>query len=77
MIKMLQLILVVKYYELPYTVHISINVKHNLTELGKFDCKNSNTKIALTSFKIGDTFNVKNPIPKFLKSFAVYKFYCL
>ena len=30
----------------------------------------------LTPFKVADMFNVKDPIPKFLKLFVVYKFVC-
>ena len=33
-------------------------------------------KILLTPFKVPDMVNLKDPIPKFLKSFAVYKFFC-
>ena len=33
-------------------------------------------KIVLTPFKVADMFNVNDPIPKFLKSFVVYKFVC-
>ena len=33
-------------------------------------------KIVLTPFKVADMFNVKDPIPKTLKSFVVYKFIC-
>ena len=40
----------------------------------KFYCKSLNVKIVLTPFKIADMFDVKDPIPKFLKSFVVYKF---
>ena len=33
-------------------------------------------KIVLTPFKVADMFNVKDPIPKTIKSFVVYKFLC-
>ena len=33
-------------------------------------------KVVLTPFKVSDIFNVKDPIPKSLKSFVVYKFVC-
>ena len=33
-------------------------------------------KIVLTPFKFADMIKVKDPIPKFLKSFVVYKFVC-
>ena len=39
-------------------------------------CKSLSIKVVLTPFKVADIFNVKDPIPKFLKSFVVYKFVC-
>ena len=33
-------------------------------------------KIVLTPFKVADMFDVKDPIPKSMKSFVVYKFLC-
>ena len=65
---------VVKYYKLPYIGHISTNAKH--IRFCKFYCKSLSIKIVLTPFKVADMFNVKDPIPKSLKSFVVYKFVC-
>ena len=42
----------------------------------KFYCKSLSINIVLTPFKVADMFNVKDPVPKSLKSFAVYKFVC-
>ena len=42
----------------------------------KFYFKSLSNKIVLTPFKVADMVNVKDPIPKFLKSFVVYKFVC-
>ena len=39
-------------------------------------CKSLNIKIVITPFKVADMFNMKDPIPKSLKSFVVYKFVC-
>ena len=64
----------VKYYKLPYIGHISTDVKRKINRLCKFYCKSLSSKIVLTSFKVADMFNVKDPIPKSLKSFVVYKF---
>ena len=36
----------------------------------------SSSWIILTPFKYGDIFHVKDPVPKSLKSFVVYKFAC-
>ena len=53
-----------------------LNVKRKMNRFYKYYCKSLNIKIVLTSFKVADMFNVKEPIPKSLKSFAVYKFVC-
>ena len=66
---------VVKYYKLPYTGHISTDVKHKIYRLCQFCCKNLNIKVVLTPFKVADMFNMKDPIPESLNSFAVYKLF--
>ena len=65
-----------RYYKLPCIGHISTDVKHKINRFCKFYCKSLSTKIVLTPFKVADMVNAKNPIPKFLKSFVVYKFVC-
>ena len=65
---------IAKYYKLPYTGHNSTDVKRKINRLCKFYCKSLNVKIVLIPFKITDMFNKKDPIPKSLKSFVVYKF---
>ena len=67
---------VVKYYKLPYTGHISTDVKCKINRFCKFYCKSLSIKIILTPFKVADMFNVKDPISKSLKSLVVYKFVC-
>ena len=66
----------VSYYKLPYIGHISTDVKRKIKRFCKFYCKSLSIKIVLTPFKVADMFNVKDPIPKFLKSFVAYKFVC-
>ena len=63
---------VVKYYKLPYIGHISTDVKRKINRFCEFYCKSLSIKIILTPFKVADMFNVKDPIPKSLKSFVVY-----
>ena len=65
-----------RYYKLPYIGHISTDVKRKINRFCKFYCKSLSIKIVLTPFKVADMVNVKDPIPKFLKSFVVYKFVC-
>ena len=65
---------VVKYNKLPYIGHISTDVKRKSNRFCKYYCKGLNIKTVLTPFKVADLFNVKDSIPKSLKSFVVYKF---
>ena len=64
----------VRYYKLSYIGHISTDVKRKINRFCQFYCKSLSIKIVLTPFKVADMFNMKDPIPKFLKSFVVYKF---
>ena len=66
---------VVKYYKLPYIGHVSTDVRRKTKRFCKYYCKSLNIKIVLT-LKVSDMFNVKDPIPKSLKYFVVYKFVC-
>ena len=61
---------VIKYYKLPFIVHISIDVKLKINRFCKFYCKSLSIKIILTLFKVADMFNMKDPIPKSLKYFV-------
>ena len=63
-----------KYCKLPYIGHISTDVKCKINRFCTFYCKNLNIKVV--SFIVVDIFNVKDPVPKSLKSFAEYKFVC-
>ena len=65
-----------RYYKLPYIGHISRDVRLKINRFCKFHRKSLSIKIVLTLFKVADMVNVKDPIPKFLKSFVVYKFVC-
>ena len=54
---------VVRYYKLPYIGHISVDVKREINRVCKFYCKSLSIKIVLIPFKVGDMFNVQDPIP--------------
>ena len=64
------------YYKLPYIGHFSTTTKQKLNKLCNEYCKDLTIKIVFSPFKVGDLFSVKDSIPKFLKSFVVYKFVC-
>ena len=66
----------IKNYKFPYIGHILTDVKQKHNTVCKFFCKNLNIKFVLTPFKVGNIFNVKDPVPKSLKSCVVYKFTC-
>ena len=66
----------VRYYKIPHIGHISKDVKPKINRFCKFPCKSLSIKIVLTLFSVADMLNVKDPIPKFLKFFVVYKFVC-
>ena len=42
----------------------------------KYYCKSTNIKILFSQFKVGDLFSVKESVPKYLRSFIVYRFIC-
>ena len=42
----------------------------------KYYCKSTNIKILFSQFKVGDLFSVKESVPKYLRSFIVYRFTC-
>ena len=67
---------VVKYYKLTYIGHFSTDLKRKINRFCKFYCKILSIKIVLTPFKVTDMFNVISPIPKFLKSYVIYKSVC-
>ena len=39
-------------------------------------CKSTNIKIVFSPFKVGNLFSVKESVPKYLRSFVVYRFTC-
>ena len=66
----------VSYFRLPYLGKISLQINEKVTALCEKLCKKTKIKIAFTSFKIGNYFSTKDPIPKCYKSRIVYKFVC-
>ena len=65
------------YFKLPYISNFSHHIKNKFSKLSEEFCKeNFNIKLVFNSFKIKNYFSYKDPIPKDLKSFLVYKFNC-
>ena len=66
-----------RYFKLPYISNLSHHIKLKLSKLYKeFSKENFNIKLVFNLFKIKNYFSQKDPIPKQLKSFFVYKFTC-
>ena len=64
------------HFKLPYMGYFfSITLKH-ICWLSHLYCNNANIVLAISSFKVGSLFSVKDPIPDGLWSCVVYKFSC-
>ena len=63
------------YFKLPYIGHFSVVTEKKVLHLIKRYCNDLDIKLVFSSFKIGNLFGVKDPIPGGLRS-RVYKFAC-
>ena len=66
----------VLYYKLPYIGKLLTEIKQKIIKHCKYYCKSTNIKIVFLLFKNVDLFSVKESVPKYLKSFVVYRFRC-
>ena len=64
------------YFKLPYIGHYSGVTQKRIRHLIKRYCNNIDIKLIFSSFKIGNLFSAKDPIPSNLLSSVVYKFSC-
>ena len=64
------------YFKLPYICPFSVITQKRVRQFAKCYCNNIDVKLAFSSFKIGDMFGVKDPIPRGLRTCVVYKFLC-
>ena len=65
-------ILYVSYCKLPYIGNLSTENKQKLSNIAICIVK----IIVFSTFKIGDLFSVKESVPKYPRSFTVYRFTC-
>ena len=65
-----------RYYKLPFIGRFSGQTQEKLNALIKKYCKSVSVKVVFTSFKIGQSFLNKDPVPSSLKSNVVYQFKC-
>ena len=63
-------------HKLPYIGHYSGVTQKRIRHLIKRYCINIDIKLIFSSFKIGNLFSAKDPIPSNLRSSVVYKFSC-
>ena len=64
------------YFKLPYIGSFSFVTQKRVRQFAKCYCNNIDVKLAFSSFKIGDMFGLKDPIPRGLRTCVVYKFLC-
>ena len=64
------------YVKLPYIGNFSVVTQKKVHHLIKRYCNNLDHKLVFSSFKIGNLFGVKDPIPGGLRARVVYKFAC-
>ena len=62
------------YFKLPYIGPFSVVMQKRVRQFAKWYCNNIDIKLVFSSFKIGDMFGVKDPIPRGLRTCVVYKF---
>ena len=55
---------------------MSTEIKQKIIKHYQYYCKSTNIKIVFLPFKVGDLFSVKESVPKYLRSFVVYRFTC-
>ena len=59
-----------------YIENLSTEIKKKVIKHCKYYCKSTNIKIVFLPFKVEDLFSVKELVPKYLRSFVVYKLIC-
>ena len=64
------------YLKLPYIGPFSFITQKKVRHFAKRYCNNIDIKLVFSSFKIGNMFNVKDPVPRGLCAGVVYKFLC-
>ena len=62
------------YFELPYMGPFSSITQKKVRHFAKRYCNNIDFQLVFSSFKIGNLFSVKDPIPHGLRTGVVYKF---
>ena len=58
------------YFKLPYVGPFSVVTQKRVHQFAKCYCNSIDIKLVFSSFKIGDLFGVKDPIPRGLRTWA-------
>ena len=64
------------YFKLPYIGNFSAVTQKKICHFIKRYCNDLDIKLVFSSFKIGNMFGMKDPIPGGLRSRVLYKFAC-
>ena len=64
------------YFKLPYIGPFCFITQKKVRLFAKRYCNNIDIKLVFSSFKIGNMFSVKDPVPSGLRAGVVYKFLC-
>ena len=65
------------YFKLPFIGPFPIVTQRKVRYFAKRYCNSNDIKLVFSSFKIGNMFGVKDPIPCGLRAGVVYKFLCV
>ena len=63
------------YFKLPYIGPFSFITQKKVRLFAKRYCNNIDIKLVFSSFKIGNMFSVKDPVPSGLRAGVVYRFF--
>ena len=64
------------YFKIPYVRHFSVTAQRSIRKLANQLFKPIDIRLAFTTFKIKNLFNVKDAVPEGLRTKVVYKFSC-
>ena len=65
------------YFKLPYIGFFSIITQKKVRHFVKRYCNNIDIRLVFSSFKIGNLFNVKDPVPRGLRADVIFKILCV
>ena len=64
------------FFKIPYVGLFSVTAQRSIHKLANRLCKPIDLRLVFTTFKVRNLFNVKDTVPKGLRTRVVYKFSC-